>query len=64
MLDFANDKFDDESSSEATKPASINDQQLLDAYSNAVIGITEQVGPAVVRVETGPGARERGGLGG
>src|ERR1700731_4886296 len=43
-----------------------NDQALLDAYSNAVIGVTERVGPAVVRVETGPklrNARERGGLG-
>jgi S1-C subfamily serine protease len=39
---------------------------LLDAYSNAVIDVTERVGPAVVRVETGPkvrSARERGGLG-
>jgi S1-C subfamily serine protease len=43
-----------------------NDQALLDAYSNAVIGVTERVGPAVVRVETGPklrDARQRGGLG-
>src|SRR6201996_3428871 len=43
-----------------------NDQNLLDAYSNAVIGVTERVGPAVVRVETGPkvrSVRERGGLG-
>src|SRR6201995_5665119 len=43
-----------------------NDQTLLDAYSNAVIGVTERVGPAVVRVETGPkarDARQRGGLG-
>src|ERR1700751_5732871 len=43
-----------------------NDQALLDAYSNAVIGVTERVGPAVVRVETGPkqkSPRERGGLG-
>src|ERR1700731_5481061 len=43
-----------------------DDQALLDAYSNAVIGVTERVGPAVVRVETGstaPGARGRGGLG-
>jgi S1-C subfamily serine protease len=43
-----------------------NDQILLDAYSNAVIGVTERVGPAVVRVETGPklrNARQRGGLG-
>src|ERR1700759_2410036 len=43
-----------------------NDQVLFDAYSNAVIGVTERVGPAVVRVETGPklrSVRERGGLG-
>ena len=43
-----------------------DDQALLDAYSNAVIGVTERVGPAVVRVETGPkvrNGRERGGLG-
>ena len=48
------------------EPTSDNDQILLDAYSNAVIGVTERVGPAVVRVETGPkvrNARERGGLG-
>src|SRR6202012_1742055 len=48
------------------EPTPDNDQILLDAYSNAVIGVTERVGPAVVRVETGPkvrSARERGGLG-
>ena len=51
---------------ERPKPPLHNDQALLDAYSNAVIGVTERVGPAVVRVETGPkvrNARERGGLG-
>jgi S1-C subfamily serine protease len=68
MLDFTNEKFDDTASSlssQAKAPAA-DDQALLDAYSNAVIGVTERVGPAVVRVETGPGtpnARERGGLG-
>src|SRR6201996_4072739 len=48
------------------EPTPDNDQVLLDAYSNAVIGVTERVGPAVVRVETGPkvrDARQRGGLG-
>jgi S1-C subfamily serine protease len=71
MLDFAQDTFEagsteEASSSEATKQAVTDDRALLDAYSNAVIDVTERVGPAVVRVETGPkvrNARERGGLG-
>jgi S1-C subfamily serine protease len=66
MLDFASDTFDGTLSSQAAAQAPVNDQALLDAYSNAVIDVTERVGPAVVRVETGPKARsprERGGLG-
>lgn len=70
MLDFTRDNTDDFSSSDAREAASTsapaNDQTLLDAYSNAVINVTERIGPAVVRVETGPKtpqARERGGLG-
>src|SRR5258706_11674721 len=66
MLDFTRDTFDDEPSSHTTKQSAPDEQALLDAYSNAVIGVTERVGPAVVRVETGsktPNARERGGLG-
>ena len=67
MLDFTSDVRDDDGlSSRATKDTPNNDQALLDAYSNAVIGVTERVGPAVVRVETGPkvrNTRERGGLG-
>ena len=66
MLDFTQDTFDDEPSSHPSKQAAADDRVLLDAYSNAVIGVTEQVGPAVVRVETGskaPNSRERGGLG-
>jgi S1-C subfamily serine protease len=65
MLDITQDTLDDVPSSHPTKPAA-DDRVLLDAYSNAVIGVTEQVGPAVVRVETGskaPNSRERGGLG-
>ena len=64
MLDFASDTFDGTLSSQAAAQTPVNDQALLDAYSNAVIDVTERVGPAVVRVETGSkSARERGGLG-
>jgi S1-C subfamily serine protease len=65
MLDFTSDNAAALSAA-PVEPAPDNDQVLLDAYSNAVIGVTEGVGPAVVRVETGPklrNARERGGLG-
>jgi S1-C subfamily serine protease len=66
MLDVTRDSFDESHPSQTAQPAAADDHALLDAYSNAVIGVTERVGPAVVRVETGataPGARERGGLG-
>ena len=63
MLDFTTDIADDASSSRTAEPAP-DDRELLDAYSNAVIDVTDRVGPAVVRVETGSrSARERGGLG-
>src|SRR5258708_21455599 len=66
MLDFTSEIAADGLSAAANKAAPVNDEPLLDAYSNAVIDVTERVGPAVVRVETGPkarNARERGGLG-
>src|SRR3954469_5096379 len=66
MLDFTSDIADDGLSSAASEHTPVNDRAVLDAYSNAVIGVTERVGPAVVRVETGPkvrNGRERGGLG-
>jgi len=66
MLDFTSDVPTDGLSATPTEHAASNDQVLLDAYSNAVIDVIERVGPAVVRVETGPkvrNARERGGLG-
>src|SRR6201990_2753586 len=64
MLDFTSTDAAALSAAPA-EPTPDNDQVLLDAYSNAVIGVTERVGPAVVRVETGPKARDtrqRGGL--
>jgi S1-C subfamily serine protease len=66
MLDFTYASFDESPPSQAARPAADDDQALLDAYSNAVIGVTERVGPAVVRVETTStvrNARERGGIG-
>ena len=66
MLDFTSDIVDDAPSSRTTTSDPVDDGALLDAYSNAVIDVTDRVGPAVVRVETGPRAsngRERGGLG-
>jgi S1-C subfamily serine protease len=66
MLDFTSDAAPAGLPAAAREPAPVDDQPLLDAYSNAVIDVTERVGPAVVRVETGPkmrNARERGGLG-
>ena len=66
MLDFTQDTSDDLTPPQSAQPAAVSDEALLDAYSNAVIGVTERVGPAVVRVETSTkasGARQRGGLG-
>ena len=66
MLDFTSDIADGAPLSRADERGPDNDQALLDAYSNAVIDVTDRVGPAVVRVETGPKVktpRERGGLG-
>src|ERR1043166_7906714 len=65
MLDFTSDTADDAASSRTAEPAP-DDGALLAASSNAVIDVTDRVGPAVVRVETGPKVktlRERGGLG-
>src|ERR1700753_1313886 len=66
MLDFTQYDPAGPDSDAAPVTAPDGDQPLHDAYANAVIGVTERVGPAVVRVETGdktPGARSRGGLG-
>ena len=65
MLDLTSDIADDAASSRTSERAP-DERALLDAYSNAVMDVTDHVGPAVVRVETGPKVktpRERGGLG-
>lgn len=41
MLDLTADTADDSLSSRTTEHAPVNDQALLDAYSNAVIGVTK-----------------------
>ena len=41
----------------------IEDQALLDAYSQAVIGVVDRVGPAVVRIDVLAKAERRGGSG-
>src|SRR5213595_298917 len=66
MLDLTHSTTDEHASLQAAKQAAAGDGALLDAYSNAVISVTERVGPAVVRVETASKAkngRERGGIG-
>src|ERR1700739_1293623 len=66
MLDFTSDAAGDRPSPRADEAAQVDARALLDAYSNAVIDVTDRVGPAVVRVKTGPkwrNPRERGGLG-
>lgn len=45
------------------QPESIDDTELLDAYSRAVSEVVDAVGPAVVRVETRGNGRRQGGVG-
>src|SRR4029079_7599930 len=47
---------------EAHRPDN-EDAELLDAYSRAVTGVVDRVGPAVVRVESGSSGSRSGGIG-
>ena len=59
MLDFASSSDVADIGRTAAAPSS--DADILDAYSNAVIAVADQVGPAVVRVEVkGPNGRPGG----
>jgi S1-C subfamily serine protease len=61
-LDFILDHADPEPAARHDTGA-VDDRSLLDAYSNAVAGVADEVGPAVVRVDTRHGNRKGGGLG-
>ena len=59
MLDFASSTGVEEIGGAAAS----SDADLLDAYSNAVITVSDRVGPAVVRVETRGAQGRPGGVG-
>ena len=40
--------------SDPAHPAPVSDAELLDAYSDAVVGAVERVGPSVAHIETKP----------
>jgi S1-C subfamily serine protease len=66
MLDASGDFVDSTAPVVAETRQSADDAQLLDAYSRAVIDVTDRVGPAVVRVDTRAregGDNRRGGIG-
>ena len=52
MLDVTNTALFDSDEAQTHVDSAAQDAALLDAYSHAVIGVADRVGPAVVRVET------------
>jgi S1-C subfamily serine protease len=67
MLDLTAVSFpsvSDDAAVAAARPGHDDDVRLLDAYSQAVIAVTERIGPAVVRVETRHASESNGRHGG
>jgi S1-C subfamily serine protease len=66
MLDFTSDILPDDAAAADPAPTPLvpGGEALLDAYSDAVVSVTDAVGPAVVRVDSRrANAREGGGVG-
>ncbi len=61
MLDFSSSSDAERIGGTAT--SSVSETDILDAYSNAVIGVADLVGPAVLRVETRRTKGHAGGVG-
>ena len=59
MLDFTPVSLLDDAVTAPAEPppASAADEELLDAYSRAVTGVADRLGPAVVRIDVWKGKR-------
>src|ERR1700731_4248238 len=59
MLDFTSDSLSEDAVTAPAEPAPVGatDEDLLDAYSRAVTGVADRLGPAVVRIDVWKGKR-------